>query len=62
MTTEWPRAKPDDLAKFDPATKVCVMNCGGSANDPRSATERKLLCTDCEPGGRHEKTSTKERV
>lgn len=49
MMTEWPRAKPEDLAKFDAATKVCTMNCGQSADDPRTAAEVKYLCSDCEP-------------
>jgi len=47
--SDWPRANPDELARFDPATKVCVMNCGPAEGDPRSAAERKMLCTDCEP-------------
>lgn len=45
----WPRADPAALATFDPRTKVCSMNCGPSTHDPRSATERKLLCDDCYP-------------
>lgn len=44
---EWPRADPDALAAFDPATKVCTMNCGPHARDPRSREERLFLCTDC---------------
>ncbi|HGW5540649.1 TPA: hypothetical protein ACNIM8_005732 [Pseudomonas aeruginosa] len=44
---EWPRADPDALAAFDPATKVCTMNCGQHARDPRSREERLFLCTDC---------------
>jgi hypothetical protein len=43
----WPRADPEALAAFDPSTKVCVMNCGPHAADPRTAAERKLLCQDC---------------
>jgi hypothetical protein len=46
---DWPRADPAELERFDPETKVCVMNCGPAAGDPRSAAERKLLCDDCEP-------------
>jgi len=49
MKTEWPRAKPEDLAKFDPQSKTCVMNCGQSSADPRSPAEVKYLCSDCEP-------------
>lgn len=45
----WPRANPKLLESFDPATKVCTMNCGPHVDDPRSCAERKLLCTDCEP-------------
>jgi hypothetical protein len=44
---EWPRADPDALAAFDPGTKVCTMNCGPHAHDPRSREERLFLCTDC---------------
>jgi len=47
--SDWPRANPDELAQFDPATKLCTMNCGPAEGDPRSDAERKLLCTDCEP-------------
>lgn len=43
----WPRAKHSELVAFDPATKVCTMNCGPHRDDPRSAAERKLLCNDC---------------
>ena len=46
---DWPRADPVALAAFDPATKVCTMNCGKHGLDPRSREERKFLCTDCEP-------------
>lgn len=45
----WTRADPVALAAFDPKSKSCTMNCGKHALDPRSAAERKLLCTDCEP-------------
>lgn len=48
--SDWPRANPEDLANFDPSTKVCVMNCGPSTTDPRSKAERRFLCTDCEEG------------
>lgn len=41
------RANPAELAKFDPATKRCTMNCGPSMADPRSADERQFLCDDC---------------
>jgi len=44
---DWPRADPIALASFDPATKVCTMNCGPSADDPRTHKERKFLCGDC---------------
>ncbi len=43
----WPRADPVALARFDPRTKVCSMNCGPSADDPRTPAERALLCNDC---------------
>lgn len=43
----WPRACPAALAAFDPTTKVCTMNCGPHASDPRSEKERRLLCDDC---------------
>jgi hypothetical protein len=43
----WTRADPDELARFDPRTKVCSMNCGPSTDDPRSANERALLCDEC---------------
>lgn len=46
---DWPRADPVALAAFDPATKVCTMNCGPHGLDPRSREERKFLCDDCEP-------------
>lgn len=45
---DWQRAKPSELAKFDSSTKVCVMNCGKHAHDPRSDKELKFLCDDCE--------------
>lgn len=43
----FPRANPDDLAQFDPATKQCTMNCGPHREDPRSDKERQFLCDDC---------------
>lgn len=46
---EWPRADPAALAKFDPQSKVCTMNCGPHGLDPRTRAERLLLCDDCEP-------------
>ena len=55
---KWQRADPAELAAFDPSTKVCVMNCGPHADDPRSAAERKLLCSDCEPAQRRPITPT----
>jgi NADPH-dependent glutamate synthase beta subunit-like oxidoreductase len=44
---EFTRADPAELAKFDPATKLCQMNCGAHRDDPRSFKEIKLLCGDC---------------
>jgi hypothetical protein len=44
---EWKRADPAELAKFDPASKTCSMNCGKHALDPRSYTELKFMCDDC---------------
>jgi hypothetical protein len=44
---EWPRADPAELAKFDPASKVCNMNCSPHGLDPRSRSERLFLCDDC---------------
>jgi len=43
----WPRSDPLALARFDPATKICTMNCGPSTHDPRSEKECKFQCTDC---------------
>lgn len=42
------RADPEALARFDPSTKLCVMNCGPHTDDPRTAKERKFLCNDCQ--------------
>ena len=44
---EFTRADPKQLARFDPRTKVCTMNCGPHRHDPRDETERKFLCDDC---------------
>lgn len=44
---DFQRADPEELAKFDPRTKVCTMNCGPHADDPRDDKERKFLCDDC---------------
>ena len=41
------RADPAALARFDPRTKVCSMNCGPHRLDPRSDTERAFLCPEC---------------
>lgn len=41
------RADPAELEKFDPATKVCTMNCGPHMQDTRSRKERMFLCDDC---------------
>lgn len=41
------RADPEALAKFDPRTKECTMNCGPHGLDPRSSLERKFLCDEC---------------
>lgn len=46
---EWPRADPTELATFDQRTKVCTMNCGPHAQDPRTEKERQFLCGDCLP-------------
>ena len=43
------RADPAELAKFDPRSKVCSMNCGPHADDPRPKAERMLLCPECHP-------------
>ncbi len=45
----WERADQEALAVFDPASKVCTMNCGPASGDPRSSKERKYLCDDCLP-------------
>jgi hypothetical protein len=45
----FPRADPQELADFDPATKRCTMNCGAHASDPRSTVERLFLCDECDP-------------
>jgi hypothetical protein len=43
----FPRANPEELAKFDVRTKTCDMGCGPHNDDPRSKKERLFLCTDC---------------
>ncbi len=45
---EWTRADPAELAKFDPASRICTMNCGPHRLDPRTRAERIFLCDDCE--------------
>lgn len=45
----WHRADRAELAGFNPATKVCTMNCGPHREDPRSDRERRFLCGDCLP-------------
>lgn len=47
LTIDFQRADPEELAKFDPRTKVCTMNCGPHIDDPRGDKERKFLCDDC---------------
>jgi NTP pyrophosphatase (non-canonical NTP hydrolase) len=44
---EFRRADPEALAKFDPDTKRCTMNCGPHAKDTRTDKERKFLCDEC---------------
>ena len=41
------RADPAALARFDPRTKHCLMNCGRHSLDVRSKAERKFLCPEC---------------
>jgi len=43
----FPRANPQALARFDPATKICTMNCGPSMSDQRTRAERVFLCDEC---------------
>lgn len=43
------RADPALLAKFDPASKECTMNCGPHRDDPRTKEERMFLCPECIP-------------
>lgn len=45
---DWPRADPAALAAFDPASKVCTMNCSQHCLDPRSRAELLLVCDDCD--------------
>lgn len=47
MPITFPRADRAALAAFDPATKVCSMNCGPHLDDLRSPEERRFLCEDC---------------
>ena len=42
------RADPAKLARFDPWTKVCTMNCGPHRDDPRDWKERMFLCPECQ--------------
>jgi hypothetical protein len=44
---DWPRSDPAELAKFDPDSKTCSMNCGRHSKDPRSYAELKFQCGDC---------------
>lgn len=44
---EWERADPAALARFDPSTKTCDMNCGKHGLDPRSREELLFLCDLC---------------
>lgn len=41
------RADPAALASFDPRSKLCTMNCGPHAQDPRTPAERRFLCPEC---------------
>lgn len=43
----WKRADPEELKKFDPATKQCIMNCDQHEHDPRSAAEILFMCERC---------------
>ena len=43
----FPRSDPAELARFDPSTAVCTMNCGRHTDDPRSEAERRFQCDDC---------------
>lgn len=43
----FPRSDPAELARFDPESKTCVMNCGRSSDDPRSNKELKFQCDEC---------------
>jgi len=44
---QFPRADHAALARFDPSTATCTMNCGPHRQDPRTAAERRFLCGDC---------------
>lgn len=41
------RADPVALAAFDPRSKLCTMNCGPHAQDPRTEAECRFLCPEC---------------
>ena len=43
----FPRSDPAELARFDPSTAVCTMNCGRHCDDPRTEAERRFQCDDC---------------
>lgn len=45
---EFRRADPEALARFDPNTKRCTMNCGPHVQDMRTREERMFFCDDCE--------------
>lgn len=47
LPIQFVRADPEGLARFDPATKYCTMNCGPHRLDPRTEKERRYLCDDC---------------
>jgi hypothetical protein len=55
QSIQFKRADPFALALFDPATKICTMNCGRHMDDPRSREECKFLCEDCLPMFKEEK-------
>lgn len=57
----WTRADPQALAGFDPATKICTMNCGPAVGDPRSKEERKFLCDECMPAPERKRDGWIER-
>ncbi len=61
MGIKFERADPESLARFNPETKICTMNCGPHKDDPRSTKERKFLCGDCYPNARQSTTATLTR-